>query len=205
MSMYLRETTAEALMPTKATSEYRMSFAVGGLFRNESFEAARIFQRVKDWNAVRDEMVASGNLGFRAHSSAKRTVREMVDRLRTLSREEINLLVNGTPQEQAVLLWLAVCRTYRFVAEFATEVLQERFLSFRMDLDYDAFDAFFEAKADWHPDLAAIRPSTRAKLRQVLFRIMREASIISLSDEIQRTLLTPRLSATISPDAAGVG
>lgn len=177
-----------------------MSFAVGGLFRNESIESARVFQRLKDWDAVREEMVTSGALGFRASSSAKRTVREMVDRLRTLSEREIDLLLDGTPQEQTMLLWLAVCRTYRFVAEFATEVLRERFLSYRENLDYDAFDAFFEAKAEWNPDLAAIRPSTRAKLRQVLFRIMREADIISPSDEIRRTLLTPRFESLMPPD-----
>jgi hypothetical protein len=176
-----------------------MSFAVGGLFRNESIESARVFQRLKDWDAVRHEMVTSGTLGFRASSSAKRTVREMVDRLRTLSDTEVDFLVEGTPQEQAALLWLAVCRTYRFVAEFATEVLRERFLSYRIDLDYDAFDAFFEAKAEWNPDLAAIRPSTRAKLRQVLFRIMREAGIISMSDEIRHTLLPPQLQSLITP------
>lgn len=186
-------------MPSRTTSKYRMSFAVGGLFRNESIESARIFQRLKDWDAVRDEMVTSGTLGFRASSSAKRTVREMVDRLRALSDTEVDFLVEGTPQEQAVLLWLAVCRTYRFVADFAAEVLRERFLSFRVDLDYDAFDAFFETKAEWNPDLATIRPSTQAKLRQVLFRIMREAGIISPSNEIRRTLLTPRLESLLPP------
>jgi hypothetical protein len=186
-------------MPSKTTSEYRMSFAVGGLFRNESVESARVFQHLKDWDGVRDEMVTLGTLGFRASSSAKRTVRELVDRLRALSDTEVDLLIEGTPQEQAALLWLAVCRTYRFVAEFAAEVLRERFLSFRVDLDYDAFDAFFETKAEWNPELAAIRPSTRAKLRQVLFRIMREAGIISPSDEIRRTLLTPRLESLIPP------
>lgn len=186
-------------MPSKTTSGYRMSFAMGGLFRNQSIEAVRLFQGLKDWDLVRNEMVDTGTLGFRTSSSAKRTIREMVDRLRTLSDEEADLLVEGTPQDQAVLLWLAVCRTYRFVAEFAAEVLRERFLSFRVDLDYDAFDAFFEAKAEWNPELAAIRPSTRAKLRQVLFRIMREAGIISPSDEIQRTLLTRRFESLIPP------
>ncbi len=180
-------------------TKYRMSFAVGSLFRNESVKSARVFQRVKDWDVVRHEMVTIGAQGFRASSSANRTVREMVDRLRTLSEEEIELLIEGTPQEQATLLWLAVCRTYRFVAEFAAEVLRERFLSFRVGLDYDAFDVFFETKEEWNPELAAIRPSTRAKLRQVLFRIMREAGIISPSDEIRRTLLTPRLESLIPP------
>lgn len=185
-------------MSLRNTTEYRMSFVVGGLWRNESIQAARLYQQLNDWDAVRGELGTSGALAFRTGSSAKRTVREIVDRLRYLCNEEVDLLVEAPPQEQVVLLWLAVCRTYRFVAEFAIEVIRERFLSFRLNLTYDDFDAFFEGKSEWNPDLAAIRPSTRAKLRQVLFRIMREADIISSSDEIRRTLLTPRLQSLIA-------
>lgn len=73
-----------------------MSFAVGSLFRNKSIEFAWVFKRLKDWDAIRDEMVTSGTLGFRASSSAKRTVRELVDRLRALSDTEVGLVMEGT-------------------------------------------------------------------------------------------------------------
>jgi len=187
-------------MPSSTKSEYRMSFSFGGLFLNESIEASRLFSRLGDWRAVRHEMITAG--AFRTESSAKRTVREVLSRLQTLSDTEIALLAEGNLEEQALLLWLAVCRTYEFVAEFAAEVLCERFLSFRVELGYDAFDAFFEAKAEWNPDLSSIRPSTRAKLRQVLFRMLREAGIISASDEIRRTIPSPRLESLISATEA---
>jgi len=175
-----------------------MSFAVGGLLRNESLEAARLYQRVDEWTAVRDEILVSGLLPFRTRSSANRTVRELVDRLSALSDEEIGLLVDGTGQEQDLLLWLAICRTYRFIAEFAVEVMRERFLSFRTELTYDAFDAFFDRKAEWNAELTAISTSSRAKLRQVLFRMLREAGMLSPEGDIRRVLLTPRLDNLIA-------
>ena len=71
------------------------------------------------------------------------------------------------------------CRAYRFVREFATEVMRERTLSLKLDLPLETFDVLLAAKAEWNERLATITPMTRAKLRHILFRIMREASIIS--------------------------
>ncbi|MER8413948.1 BrxA family protein [Mesorhizobium sp. M1342] len=87
--------------------------------------------------------------------------------------------------------------TYAFIADFASEVLQERYARFQEDLGYDHFDSFFDSKAEWHPEFAELRPSTRAKLRQVLFRILREADLLSPSGTIMRTLLSPALQDSI--------
>ena len=40
-------------------------------------------------------------------------------------------MVEGSSQEQKAVLWLAVCRHYRFIHEFATEVLREKFLTYQ--------------------------------------------------------------------------
>jgi hypothetical protein len=96
------------------------------------------------------------------------------------------------------LLWLAACRAYRFIGEFAIEVLNERFLSFRTSLSYDDFDIFLAGKEEWSPKLAALSGSTKAKLRAVLFRLMREAEILSADDQILGAMLSPRLLSRIN-------
>jgi len=68
-----------------------------------------------------------------------------------------------------------MCRTYLFVREFLLEVIQERYLSFRLDLPLETFDSFLDAKAEWDDGLTGLSQTTRMKLRQILFRIMREA------------------------------
>jgi hypothetical protein len=60
-------------------------------------------------------------------------------------------------------------------------------------LPLETFDIFFEAKAEWDDGLAAISDSTRSKLRQIMFRMMREASIISAENRIQSTYLSAPL------------
>jgi hypothetical protein len=62
----------------------------------------------------------------------------------------------------------------------------------------EVFDMFWDEKAEWHPELAAMSRSTRLKLRQVLFRMMREAAILSSDGTIQTAYLTARVKALIS-------
>lgn len=88
-------------------------------------------------------------------------------------------------------------RAYRFVREFATEVIHERFLSFQFDLPLDSFDVLFSAKAEWDEGLAGISSTTRAKLRQVLFRMMREANVISNDNRILSAYVSPRLKSML--------
>jgi hypothetical protein len=176
---------------------YRMSFTVGGLFLNEALAAAMAHDRLGDWTQAQEEIQAGAAVGFRKTSSMHRAAREVVTRLKQLTEAELALLRRGTREEQAALLWLAICRTYRLVGEFAVEVLQERFLSLRPELEPEAFGRFIEAKAEWQKELATLKPSTRQKLQQVLFRILREAGLWSREGQIQRMPLSKRLLATL--------
>ena len=159
---------------------YKMSFATGGLFLNESLEVARMHVSTEAWDTTLQRALEGGVTSLPKVASRRRTLREIVNRISTLDDEELDYLVQEADrQDQQALLWLATCRAYRFVREFATEVIHERFLSFQLDLPLESFDVLLAAKAEWDEGLAGVSPTTRAKLRQVLFRMMREASVIS--------------------------
>ncbi|WP_281035502.1 DUF1819 family protein [Mesorhizobium sp. M6A.T.Cr.TU.017.01.1.1] len=182
-------------MLSTGSATYRLSFSTGSLFLDESILLARMYQDRSDWSHVAEQALQS--LSFRTQSSGRRTVREIIARLRSLQADELELFTRCSRHEQGHLLWLAICRTYDFIADFASEVLQERYARFQEELAYDHFDSFFDAKAEWHPELAELKPSTRAKLRQVLFRMLREADLVSPSGKIMRTLLSPALQDLI--------
>ena len=176
---------------------YLMSFGTGGLFINESAAVARLHTPDESWDATAARARQSGAFPVRKASSAQRSIREIVNRLKRLSDDELALFIDGERSEQAALLWLASCRAYRFIGEFAVEVLNERFLSLRTTLTYDDFDTFLAAKAEWSPKLAGLSNSTRAKLRAVLFRLMREGEILSPDDRILGAILSARVLTTI--------
>lgn len=178
---------------------YKMSFAVGGLLLNESVEVARMHAQSEAWDATLQRALDGGVTSLPKAASRRRTLREIVNRISTLDDEELDYLVERADrQDQQALLWLATCRAYRFVREFATEVIHERFLSFQLDLPLESFDVLFAAKAEWDEGLAGISPMTRAKLRQVLFRIMREANVISDDNRILSAYVSPRLKTMLA-------
>jgi hypothetical protein len=172
---------------------YSMSFTTGGLFQRESLKLAALSRELGDWDSVRDKVSADNLLQSRTIGTLKRVCREIVSRLETLSSVEIEYLLEGSHQEQAYLLWLAVCRRYRFIADFAVEVLRERYITLKADLNYEDFDSFFNRKSEWHLELDEITPATRRKLRQVLFKILREADLLSSKNMINAAMLSPRL------------
>ena len=115
-----------------------------------------------------------------------------------MSSDELETLLAGGRSEQIALLWLAACRAYRFIGDFTVQVLNERYLSFRTDVSYDDFDSFYAAKAEWSPKLSGLSALSRAKLRAVMFRMMREAEIISPTNNILGTILPPSIHEMIS-------
>jgi ribosomal protein S3AE len=90
-----------------------------------------------------------------------------------------------------------VCRYYQFIEQFAVEVLREKFLSMDLSLTHHDYDVFFNRKSEWHKELDALSQSTRNKLRQILFRILVEAGLLSKNNSIIPAIITPRVAREI--------
>lgn len=177
---------------------YSMSFTTGSLFHRESVKLAELYLAFGDWHTVRDNVVGKNVIQARTLNTLKRVCREVISRLKTLNAEELNFLMAAGHQEQAYLLWVAICRRYKFIADFAVEVVRERYITLKADLSFDDFDSFFNRKSAWHPELDEIRPATRNKLRQVLFKMLRETDLLATNNMINPTMLSQRLIDLIS-------
>lgn len=175
-----------------------MSFTTGGLFIRESVRLAQLYLERGDWSATRDHVIGKNVLQARTLTSLKRVCREVISRLKTLNNEELYFLTEANHQEQAHLLWIAVCRRYKFIADFAVEVLRERYITLKVDLSLEDFDSFFNKKSEWRSELDEVRPTTRNKLRQVLFKMLREADLLTNNNMINAAMLSPRLIELVS-------
>lgn len=184
------------------TSEkYLLSFTAAGLMINESVRIAEEYLKLGDWDSVNQAYKEKNLLQSRTTSRSQRVFQEIKKRLRILSKHQIQALVDGSFEEQKQILWFIVCKRYQFVHEFAIEVIHEKFLSMKSGVDDVDFDGFFIRKADWHPELNEITPSTKTKLKTVLFRMMREAGILTQTNEIIPSLPSGRVVDLIKNDA----
>lgn len=181
---------------------YKMSFTSGGLYLNESVELAESYLKTKDWVETIALAQAEGLTSLPKAKSKRRMLREIVNRLETLSDDELQFLVEDEDrQEQGLLIWMSMCRAYRLMREFAVEVLQDRYLGYQLELPTESFDLLFEQKAEWDEALASTSSATRIRLRQVVFKIMREAGIVSEDHRIQSTYLSTSLRALVEANA----
>ncbi|MFW6184614.1 MAG: DUF1819 family protein [Chloroflexota bacterium] len=181
---------------------YSMSFTTGTLLYHESLTVAELYEELGDWGAVRERVVDGNLLQMRTFNSSKRVCNEVISRLRELTPVQRALLREGTRQEQNYLLWLGVCKRYRFIYEFAVTVVREKFLRLDLALGYEEYDLFFHDKAEWHPEVEAVAESTRSKQRQVIFKMMREAELLSPENVILPAMLSPALIEAIARDQA---
>lgn len=171
---------------------YALSFTSGALLTREAVIAAPLFLEVRDWGLVRNQLRSENMLQARTTSSGFRLAREVAQRLAVLTDSELELLRDASPSERGHLMWVAACRRYALIGDFAEEVVRERFLLLTPAVGYDDFDSFVRGKALWHPELAEVRDSTLQKLRSTVFRMLTEADLLA-SGEIVNAALSERV------------
>ena len=95
-------------------------------------------------------------------------------------------------------MWAAACRAYPFIGDFAEQVLRERFLLLVPTLTPKEFDSFVRTQSAWHPELEALSDSMYRGAQQTVFKMMRDADLLSKDGEIQPAVLSPRVEAALA-------
>jgi len=184
----------------KKETKYSMSFSTGTLFREPSIIIAKLYTDLDDWTAVRADVLENNLLQARTRNTAKRVCSEIISRLKRLTSAQLSILTNGHPKDQGYILWAAICKRYRFIQDFAVEVVHEKFLNMDLPLTHEDYEAFFNQKAEWHAEIARIRASTRHKLRQVVFKMLKECELLTEGQMISPIIMSPSVEKCIQND-----
>lgn len=182
------------------TQRYSMSFTTGALLYRESVIVAELYAELGDWTSVRSRVLADNSLQMRTPNSSERICSEVTSRLKQLTQEELAFVTNGSRHEQGYVLWLASCKRYRLLHDFAVEIIREKYLRLDLNLTNADYDAFYHAKADWHPELAAVASKTFRNQRNFLYQALRDADLLTTDGRILPALLTPTLARAIRDD-----
>jgi len=181
------------MKPINMSETYRLSFTFGGLLFPETVLIARRFLETPDWDVLKDEANQGGLLRKARETSRYRYFREIRDRLSQAWPFEMDLLASeGSEARYAAF---AICsRYYRLVGDFVREVVRDK-VSMKEDrVGFSDYYHFLELKKSTHPELNSLAETTRAKLRQVTFRMLAEGLILEKGTE--HMILVPAL-----PDA----
>ena len=183
-----------------AEPRYALNFVSRALLTRETTLLAEMRKPGESWESVRDRAVSENAVQARTHRSGVRLTREAVRRLIVLSDDEVEFLLDAAPTERGYLMWAAACRAYPFIGDFAEQVLRERYLILASTISPEHLEGFVLSQAMWHPELEDLSDSMKTGIRQTVFRMMREADLVTPDGEIVPALLSGRLADLLTAD-----
>ncbi len=185
-----------------STSRYSLSFTTGAALISESVVVAELYVELGDWSSVRGKVLTENYLQSRTVSTLKKLYGEVSRRLRHLTDEQLSLLATGTETQAKQLIWLAICKQYKFIYDFTIEVIVPQYETARFLLTHEDYDAFFNTKAEWHDNLDLASMKTKSKARQVFFKMMKECGLIGDGNELQHQKLDEQLMQVIKESSS---
>ncbi len=168
---------------------YKIGFARTALLR-ETVLVAQQFSDLKDWARVKQVVIDDNVLQTRASRTSSIIYNEVHKRLKLLSEAQVEVIVQDHTQDVRQLVWIAICKQYPLIGEFSLEVLASASASRRYEITYDDYGYFFNAKAEWHPELEKVSDKTRSNARQMLFQMMRQCELLNESNELMPQMLS---------------
>ena len=155
----------------------------------------------KNWECTFQTIIDSNLLQKNKLSTLKRELFELRDRLQNLTQKEVEYLANGYYTTE--ISFLAIIKTYSLIQEFVLEVLRNKKLLFDNILLESDWNNFIESKKAQHQQLSDLSASTLKKIKQVIFKILKDAKIIAISGkqkEIQTPYIDQKLMQLICED-----
>ncbi len=182
-------------------SKYILSFTAASLRLNEMVKVAQTAtdNGISDFNEVKESGVVFNSVTSR---TSTREFREIRKRLEHLTPKQMDILIHGDLISQKQIAFLAVCKHYSIIRDFAIEVVRDKTLVYDYKINESDFNSFINNKIQSHPELEMFSESTLKKAKQVLFHILEQAGIINnpIEKSIQLQLLQPNTIGVVAED-----
>lgn len=156
---------------------YNLAFTTGALLYSETMEYINHIENYNEFltkEASPDYLVISTN----SESSKKKFKSEIDKRLRNLNEDYLEMLKTGEEMEQKIVLFLAICKTYKIITEFCLEVIYKKWKKFDKDLTTYDFHYFLSTKLS-DEQYNSISENTRNKLSQIAIKIIKDVGILT--------------------------
>ena len=167
---------------------YNLSFTTGSLFVNETKKIAKLYVETKDWEKTREKVLKGNVIQKNSQKTILKEFYEIRKRLKNLNASVIEKIAKSENGKAKQLIFFSTVKTYRILFDFIREILRTKALVFNYQLSDADFNKFFKIKTETNPELEDITETTKAKVKQVIFRILAEVGMI---DSIKQKNIIP--------------
>jgi hypothetical protein len=162
--------------------KYDFSFTASSLRLNEMLLVASATV-----NGV--EVDYTNDLGSGKSSTGKRMLLEFNKRIKNLTTEQLNLLVDADITTQKQLTLVSMCKSYAFIRDFIIEVIREKLLVYDYQITEGDYISFYRRKFDLHDEMEKLTDLTEKKIKQVTFKVLEQSGMI---DSIKTKMIQPQ-------------
>lgn len=164
-------------------NKYSFSFTGASALLAETLIVAEEYVRLQDWEKVKVSVQENNLMNKTKQNTSKRMYHELKKRLELLTNEQLNLLVNGSPDESKAMVLLSLLKAYSFLSDFVIEVIRRKYLLYNNALIESDYTSFFNAKSLTNNELNVITEKTTSKVKQVLFKMLEQVGLINSAKE----------------------
>lgn len=160
-------------------------------------EIATLYDDCGTWKTVYSRVLKENTLKCRTVSALKRIASELILRLENLTTEELARFLENRLNERNVFAWLSVCRSYDLLGDLATESFREAYVTGQKTYLASDYEKFVSSKLALHPELDELSEKTYAKVKQIAFKMMREAGYLDNKGNIIPLVMDTELMSFI--------
>ncbi|MBK6772727.1 MAG: DUF1819 family protein [Ignavibacteria bacterium] len=172
--------------------KYSFSFTAASALIPETLIIAEEYDKLKDWKAVQKSLLENNLLNKIKQSTFKREYSEIKKRLSLLTQDQFHLMTTGSLDETKSMILLSLAKTYKIFNDFIVEVIRNKYIMFDRVLSEVDYNRFIDSKSLTHPELSSISEETLKKVKQVIFKLLEQAGLITNAKN--GTILKPILS-----------
>jgi hypothetical protein len=176
----------------RPTVTYNLGFTAYGLGATHALALATVYHEVENWDVAKDRAITENVFRQAKSTSVKRLEREFRQRLQTLTRTQLDLLVEYPDEARIPIALLAVFKRYRNIRDFAEDTLLSKYEVMDFEIRPSDYAGFIERMEPAHPELSTLTALSAKKIRQVTFRMLTEGQILSTDDP-------PRIAPSMLP------
>ena len=175
---------------------YNADLTAGSLLLRESREIVSLLQQNADTKTWLRALSVENVLQKTSPATARRMATLIRKRLELMPKELWGMVADGTTEVATQCLLASAIKHSRLLGDFMLQVLRRHYRTFSPNLEAKDWESYLNDCAHIDPAVATWSKGTRAKMGQVVYRILAEAGYLdgTRSYRLQPVLIAPEVS-----------
>ena len=139
---------------------------------------SRIYLKVGSWDETKSIIIKNNELQTRSNSTGIRLERELRQRLKNLSEQQLILLAKGSINDRLAMTWLGVLKRIKLVSELSHELLLKKIEGSDPILRRSDMAEFYKKKEKQFSEFKNLSDTSHKRINSIILSMLREMGLL---------------------------